>query len=125
MNFVARSCPVSRSTWRSQSHRVLLSAAFPWHTDGAIVTKAPRWLLLRAVRVSHPTCTELLDPRPELWAMLRRTVLRATDRAGPECVIGPLRCMTTAVAAAMGPQNVALSRSQCISSLIFATASIG
>lgn len=56
--------------------------AFPWHTDGAIASKPPRWLLLRAVRLSRPTCTELLDPHPELLAVLRRTVLRVTDRAG-------------------------------------------
>jgi alpha-ketoglutarate-dependent taurine dioxygenase len=56
--------------------------AFPWHTDGAISSNPPRWLLLRAMRLSNPTCTELLDPEPGLRAGLRRTVLRATNRVG-------------------------------------------
>jgi hypothetical protein len=56
--------------------------AFPWHTDGAISSNPPRWLLLRALRVSKATCTELLDPDPQLQKGLSRTVLRARDRAG-------------------------------------------
>lgn len=56
--------------------------AFPWHTDGAIDPNPPRWLMLTAVQVTEPTCTELLAPTPEVWAALRRTVLRAVDRRG-------------------------------------------
>lgn len=56
--------------------------AFPWHTDGAISTKPPHWILLRAIRVTQGTCTELLDPEPELRTALRRTVLQARGRAG-------------------------------------------
>jgi alpha-ketoglutarate-dependent taurine dioxygenase len=55
---------------------------FPWHTDGAISTHPPRWLLLRAVRLSQATCTKLLNPDPSLLAVLRRTVVRAADRTG-------------------------------------------
>lgn len=56
--------------------------AFPWHTDGAIDPTPPRWLLLTAMEITSPTSTELLDPEPEVWAAMRRTVLRAVDRHG-------------------------------------------
>ncbi|MEU8061743.1 TauD/TfdA family dioxygenase [Microbispora bryophytorum] len=55
---------------------------FPWHTDGAISSDPPRWVLLRAVRVSEGTWTELLEPDVEVQTAMRRTVLRATDRTG-------------------------------------------
>jgi hypothetical protein len=56
--------------------------AFPWHTDGAISSCPPRWLVLRPVRLSEPTATELLDPSDDLRERLGRTVLLAKDRAG-------------------------------------------
>lgn len=56
--------------------------AFPWHTDGAISSSPPRWLLLKAVELSYPTCTELLVPDAGMIASLRGTILRARDRSG-------------------------------------------
>jgi alpha-ketoglutarate-dependent taurine dioxygenase len=56
--------------------------AFPWHTDGALSTNPPRWLVLRAVTLERPTWTEILAPDADLIAQLRRTVLRGTDRLG-------------------------------------------
>lgn len=56
--------------------------AFPWHTDGAISNHPPRWIVLRAVRLSTSTSTWLLDPDPALLSLLRSTVLRAEDRVG-------------------------------------------
>jgi alpha-ketoglutarate-dependent taurine dioxygenase len=58
------------------------TGAFPWHTDGAVSTNPPRWILLFGTRVSGRTCTELLDPPPGLQLKLRRTVLRVVDRRG-------------------------------------------
>jgi alpha-ketoglutarate-dependent taurine dioxygenase len=51
--------------------------AFPWHTDGAVADRPPRYLLLRSV-VDSETPTELLDLElnPEIAHALRRTVLR-------------------------------------------------
>ena len=51
--------------------------AFPWHTDGAVADRPPRYLLLRSV-VASETPTELLDLElnPEIAQALRRTVLR-------------------------------------------------
>ncbi|MEV1249503.1 hypothetical protein [Nonomuraea sp. NPDC049750] len=56
--------------------------AFPWHTDGAISSRPPRWIVLRALSIPQTTHTELLDPDPSLLAGLRRTVLRAVDSTG-------------------------------------------
>ncbi|WP_440065595.1 hypothetical protein [Streptosporangium sp. OZ121] len=56
--------------------------AFPWHTDGAISSRPPRWIVLRALSIPQSTYTELLDPDPPLLTGLRRTVLRAVDRTG-------------------------------------------
>ena len=56
--------------------------AFPWHTDGAISSDPPRWLLLRAVELSDPTRTELLIPPADLLGGLHRTTLRAVDQFG-------------------------------------------
>ncbi|MEU7802441.1 hypothetical protein AB0B10_24580 [Micromonospora arborensis] len=56
--------------------------AFPWHTDGAISSSPPRWLLLKAVELSYPTCTELLVPDAGLVASLYGTILRARDKSG-------------------------------------------
>lgn len=55
---------------------------FPWHTDGAIAADPPRWVVMRAVHVSEPTCTELLDPPTETRELLRRTLLRTENRIG-------------------------------------------
>lgn len=55
---------------------------FPWHTDGAVSSSAPRWLLLRAIRITAATSTELLDPDHGLTATLRQTVLRVRDGVG-------------------------------------------
>jgi|NGEPerStandDraft_6_1074524.scaffolds.fasta_scaffold28875_2 L-asparagine oxygenase len=55
---------------------------FPWHTDGAVSSHPPRWLILRGVSVSEPTATELLEPGPDLLGLLRQTVLRTQDRIG-------------------------------------------
>jgi hypothetical protein len=56
--------------------------SFPWHTDGAISSNPPRWLVLRPVELSEPTSTELLDPAPAMLHRLARTVLIARDHAG-------------------------------------------
>lgn len=56
--------------------------AFPWHTDGAISSLPPRWLVLRPVELSGPTTTELLNPCAELRERLGGTVLLAKDHAG-------------------------------------------
>jgi alpha-ketoglutarate-dependent taurine dioxygenase len=56
--------------------------AFPWHSDGAVSSSPPRWLLLQAIELSYPTCTELLVPDADLIAALRETTLRARDRSG-------------------------------------------
>jgi hypothetical protein len=55
---------------------------FPWHTDGAVSTEAPDIILLRAIRLSDPTFTELLDPPTDLMEALAQTVLRVKNRAG-------------------------------------------
>jgi hypothetical protein len=55
---------------------------FPWHTDGAVSTDPPRWIVLYAKQISGQTYTELLDPGPDLQLKLRRTVLRVTDNRG-------------------------------------------
>ena len=57
-------------------------AAFPWHTDGAISSDPPRWLMFRPLELSAPTETELLDPSPTLCSRFERTVLLAKDHAG-------------------------------------------
>jgi Taurine catabolism dioxygenase TauD, TfdA family len=57
-------------------------AAFPWHTDGAISSDPPRWLMLRPLELSVPTATELLDPSSTLCSRLERTVLLAKDHVG-------------------------------------------
>lgn len=56
--------------------------SFPWHTDGAISSRPPRWLVLQPVCLSSPTTTDLLDLPSNLRRRLRRTVLLAKDRAG-------------------------------------------
>lgn len=56
--------------------------AFPWHTDGAISTRAPEIIGLRAIRLSEPTSTELLDLSTDLIEALERTVLRVKSRTG-------------------------------------------
>jgi hypothetical protein len=56
--------------------------AFPWHTDGAISSHPPRWLVLKAVELSEPTVTELLSPCTKLRERLAQTVLLARDHAG-------------------------------------------
>jgi L-asparagine oxygenase len=56
--------------------------AFPWHTDGAISTRPPKLILLRALRTSEPSFSELLDPDVQILEALQRTVLRTTDRHG-------------------------------------------
>lgn len=67
---------------REAAHSDTLSAvygleAFPWHTDGAIADRPPRYLLLRSALPSG-TPTELLDLElnPEIVHALRRTALR-------------------------------------------------
>jgi alpha-ketoglutarate-dependent taurine dioxygenase len=76
-----------RPTEREEARQWSLSGtfghdAFPWHTDGAISSFPPRWLVLRPVELSEPTTTELLSPCAELRERLERTVLLAKDRAG-------------------------------------------
>ncbi len=58
------------------------TGAFPWHTDGAVSTNPPRWIILSGKRINGNTHTELLDPLPDLRLKLRRTVLRVTDSRG-------------------------------------------
>lgn len=55
---------------------------FPWHTDGAVSSNPPRWIVLRALETSSTTSTELLQIDSTLLAKLRRTVLRTTERLG-------------------------------------------
>src|SRR3954453_21363414 len=43
---------------------------FPWHTDGAIALRPPRWIVLSAVQISSPTHTDLLDPSDALLQQL-------------------------------------------------------
>jgi len=74
-------------TERDRARRWSLSGTFgqdvfPWHTDGAISSRPPRWLVLRPLRLSEPTATELLSPSIDLRHRLGRTVLLAKDRAG-------------------------------------------
>lgn len=64
---------------------------FPWHTDGAISSRPPRWVLLEPVSVGAGTPTELLSLPDYILQQLRRTVLRMRDRKGlirylPACV---------------------------------------
>jgi hypothetical protein len=61
--------------------------AFPWHTDGAVATSPPKFVILRALECSDDTePTELLNLTvPELAPVahaLARVVLRATDKTG-------------------------------------------
>jgi len=56
--------------------------AFPWHTDGAVSTRPPRWLILRPVHLGGQTSTELLEPDLELQRAMRRTTLQVRDRVG-------------------------------------------
>lgn len=75
-----------RSTDRDAARGWCLSGtygrgAFPWHTDGAISSHPPRWLVLRPMEVSEATATELLRPTLALRERLRRTVLIARDHA--------------------------------------------
>lgn len=72
---------------RLESDKWSLSGAyglgsFPWHTDGAVSPRPPRWLVLRALRVPERTSTELLEVSPELLDGMSRTVLRITNRVG-------------------------------------------
>lgn len=55
---------------------------FPWHTDGAVALFPPDWLILRGVRFSQPTATELADPSWSLLRLLSRTVLKAQNANG-------------------------------------------
>ena len=56
--------------------------AFPWHTDGAISSDPPRWLVLRMRSMSEITSTELLEPGTQLRSRLARNVLLAKDHVG-------------------------------------------
>jgi hypothetical protein len=57
-------------------------SVFPWHTDGAVSTRAPDIIILRAVRCSKQTYTELLDPPSGTLDALQNTVLRVKNRGG-------------------------------------------
>ena len=54
---------------------------FPWHTDGAISTSPPRWMVLQSDSQTS-VGTELLDPDPVLLAKFRKATLRAADARG-------------------------------------------
>lgn len=56
--------------------------AFPWHTDGAISAKPPDIILLRAIRLSERTSTELLLPTSNFIEALTGTLLRVKNRMG-------------------------------------------
>lgn len=76
-----------RPTDRDHARRWSLSGTFgrgtfPWHTDGAISSYPPHWLVLRPVSLSEATATELLNPSADLRDRLGRTVLLAKDCAG-------------------------------------------
>lgn len=55
---------------------------FPWHTDGAISSAPPRWMLLYGERVVSLATTDLLVPSEHLLQRLAGSVLRSKDRSG-------------------------------------------
>lgn len=76
---VLRARPSSDSNPWSLSGKYGLGA-FPWHTDGAISARPPRWIALKPLHISKKTYTELLQPSVSLLKKLKRTVLRARDK---------------------------------------------
>lgn len=53
---------------------------FPWHTDGAIDSEPPRYMILECVQDLTNTPTELLVPDPDTVAAMRSTTLTVRDR---------------------------------------------
>ncbi|WP_157621966.1 TauD/TfdA family dioxygenase [Serinicoccus hydrothermalis] len=56
--------------------------AFPWHTDGALTSEPPRWMVLECVMAEESTATELLRPSKELLGRLRRCAMVVRNRTG-------------------------------------------
>lgn len=54
---------------------------FPWHTDGAVSRRAPRWFSLRAVEIDGETSTELLDLPSKVVGHLRNVVLKVRAKS--------------------------------------------
>jgi len=54
---------------------------FPWHTDGAVSDRAPRWVAMYSARASSVP-TEILELSESLRARLSRTDLRIRTRDG-------------------------------------------
>ncbi|CAN5536366.1 hypothetical protein BH10ACT7_BH10ACT7_05550 [soil metagenome] len=48
---------------------------FPWHTDGAVSSSPPRWILMRCLEDDSQTPTELVNPTEALLLQLRRVTL--------------------------------------------------
>ncbi|MDP9821052.1 TauD/TfdA family dioxygenase [Nocardioides massiliensis] len=75
--------PKPKATSDPWSHSDLYGyGAFPWHTDGAVATTPPRWMVLECERLERASHTELLDLPAELLDRLRRLPMRVRDRNG-------------------------------------------
>jgi hypothetical protein len=57
-------------------------SAFPWHTDGAVSRRPPRWVMLTAESDAEGTGTDLLRPSAQLLQSMRRSVLSICDPNG-------------------------------------------
>lgn len=57
-------------------------ASFPWHTDGAVALRPPRWLLLRRVCATKDTYTEVCLPADDIVRMLACAILAVRNRSG-------------------------------------------
>lgn len=66
--------------WSHSDHHGF--GGFPWHTDGAVSTLPPRWMVLECEVSEGPTETHLLDPSAEVILRMRRSVMRVRNQAG-------------------------------------------
>lgn len=79
----ARLIPKAPAPSRGWSHSDHFGfGQFPWHTDGAIASEPPRWIVLECERLGSATYTELLAPAPDLIKLMRRSVATVTTRSG-------------------------------------------
>lgn len=72
--------PANERQW-SHSDRYGFGA-FPWHTDGALASRPPRWMVLECEMAGGVTTTELLRPTDELLRRLRRCSMLVRSRTG-------------------------------------------
>ncbi|GLU91293.1 TauD/TfdA family dioxygenase [Agromyces sp. NBRC 114283] len=56
--------------------------SFPWHTDGAVSSRPPRWMVLRCTVDESSTPTEFLSLPADLLPELSRTMVTMTGRDG-------------------------------------------